>query len=31
MSTNIATGPDEALIFGSALPDEQLATGTVAR
>ena len=31
MSANITTGPDEALIFGSALPDERLAIGTLAR
>lgn len=31
MSANIATGPDQALIFGSAFPDEPLAIGTVAR
>ena len=31
MSTNIATGPDEAPIFGSALPDKRLAIGTVTR
>ena len=31
MSANITIGSDEALIFGSALPDERLAIGTVAR
>ena len=31
MSANITTSLDEAPIFGSALPDERLAIGTVAR